>query len=228
MSDDHPSRLVGKDDAFVISTLDGSNTIFSKSFNASYHSLNGAVSESRHVFIEHGLKMLTQDGIFILEMGFGTGLNAFLSFLFSEKNNIDINYTGLELHPINGALAHELNYPSYLASAQWSDVFFKMHERNSFNQNHFHFRKVETLDQLDPSQKFDCIFFDAFAPSVQPELWEEKVFTHIYSLTKAGGYLVTYCAKGEVRRRLIRAGFEVKRLPGAPGKKEMIQAFKTS
>ena len=227
MSKAHHSRFLGKDDVFPVRTLDGSDTLYSRAFSASYHSINGAVSESRHVFIQHGLsKLLHLPSISILEVGFGTGLNAFLTFLFSQKQAKLISYTGIEPFPIDPKVAEQLNYPSYLAADEFSELFLKMHREDSFETPNFNFQKLHSLDELPSSGGYDCIFFDAFSPDEHEELWEQNIFDRIQELTSSGGYLVTYCAQGEVRRKLERANYVVNRLPGAPGKRQMIQAIK--
>lgn len=222
------ARPLGKDDVFVTGTLDGSDTIYSKSLQTTYHSTNGAVSESRHVFIRNGL--LTQfhlPSISILEIGFGSGLNAFLSLLIAKQHNKHVKYTGIESFPIEESIALQLNYPEYLVAEHSKEFFIQMHNQSAFSTTFFDFKKYEQVDRLDLSQSFDCIYFDAFAPKVQPPLWEQNVFDVMFHITSLGGCLVTYCAQGEVRRRLMNAGYKVNRLNGAPGKREMIQACKS-
>jgi tRNA U34 5-methylaminomethyl-2-thiouridine-forming methyltransferase MnmC len=227
MSSAHFNPTVGKNAAYIVTTLDGSETLFSRQFQATYHSLNGAVSESRHVFIQHGLQLLMdRHAISILEFGFGTGLNAFLSFLFSKKHTKNIHYTGLETNSLDPSLVAALNYPEYLSAMEFSPVFEKMHQVNHFAESEFQFSKLEGIDHLPADAVFDCIFFDAFSPDEHPRVWEQDIFDQISAMTSTDGILVTYCAKGEVRRRIERSGFRVIRHPGAPGKREMIQAFK--
>lgn len=223
------SRTLGRDDVFVVRTLDGSDTLYSRLFNATYHSINGAVSESRHVFIQHGLcRHLDLAEIHVLEIGFGSGLNAFLTFLFSEKNKKPVIYTGLESFPIDTQLVLDLNYPSYLVAEDRKDVFLKMHQELSFATEYFKFKKYPSWEKIESSFLFDCIFFDAFAPADQPEWWDQNIFDQLYGVTSEGGFLVTYCAQGEVRRRMERAGYRVNRLPGAPGKREMIRCLRST
>lgn len=226
----HPTPIIlGPDDVYVVRTLDGSDTLYSRSYNATYHSLNGAVSESRHVFIQHGLN--TQLGhplLRILEFGFGSGLNPFLSYLFGKKHSTPIEYTGIECLPIDIRLASQLNYTSYLAAEPEQPTFLRMHQECEFVQDDFRFQKFHSLNEVDQEGKFHCVFFDAFSPSEHAEAWSQDQFDKIASLTLPGGCLVTYCARGEVRRTIGKAGFKVNRISGAPGKREMIQAFKTS
>jgi tRNA U34 5-methylaminomethyl-2-thiouridine-forming methyltransferase MnmC len=213
---------------FIVCTQDGSDTLFSQAYQTTYHSVFGAVGESRHVFLNHGLyTQQFRDKISILEFGFGTGLNAFLAFLFSLKANKTVEYTGIESHPIDLAIADKLDYPAYLAFPEEKEVFLRLHSENQFSYGGFHFSKISFLNDLPADKRFDCIFFDAFAPVNQPEMWEQDIFDTLYTLTSPGGCLVTYCAQGEVRRRMAAAGFEMERLPGPPGKREMLRAVRT-
>jgi tRNA U34 5-methylaminomethyl-2-thiouridine-forming methyltransferase MnmC len=226
-TNDIPPTL-GWDDVYIVTTRDGSETLFSRSHNATYHSLFGAVGESKHVFIQHGLKTLGEKpSISILEFGFGTGLNAFLAYLFAINTDKEIQYTGIEAYPIDSEVAQKLNYPQYLAFPEEQDIFLRMHLEESLNSDSFYFRKLSNYAQIQPDEKFDCIFFDAFAPGAQPELWEQSIFDQLYKLTSEGGCLVTYCAQGEARRRMEKAGYKVERIPGPPGKREMLRAVRT-
>ena len=224
----HPTPItMGPDDVYVIRTLDGSDTLYSRTYQATYHSINGAVSESRHVFIQHGLNtQLGHPHIRILEFGFGTGLNPFLSFLFGKKHSTAIEYVGIESQPIDIRLACQLNYASYLAAPQDQTIFIRMHSEPGFVQDNFSFQKASSLEEINGEELFHCIFFDAFSPSEHSEAWSQNNFDKIASLTLPGGCLVTYCARGEVRRTIEKAGFKVNRISGAPGKREMIQAFR--
>ena len=221
------SRTLGKDDLFIVPTLDGSNTLYSRDFASTYHSVNGAISESRHVFIQHGLHtQLHLSEIYVLEVGFGTGLNAFLAFLFSEKHKKPVHYIGLESFPIDTGLILHLNYPSYLVAEKKTEVFIKMHEEESFTEPYFQFKKYASWEMIESGHLFDCIFFDAFSPADQPEWWEQDIFDQLYAVSSEGGCLVTYSAQGEVRRRIEKTGYKVRRLSGGPGKRQMIQAIK--
>jgi tRNA U34 5-methylaminomethyl-2-thiouridine-forming methyltransferase MnmC len=219
--------IQGSDDVFVVHTLDGSDTVFSVAFGTTYHSSKGAASESRHVFIQHGLHSLAHlPRIQILEFGFGTGLNAFLSYLYARKSGKKIVYRGVEAYQIPLRVARQLNYPEYLAAKHHADVFYRMHEDPTFEIENFQFQKNTGLDKVESLSSYDIIYFDAFAPGIQPYLWEQDMFDGLFALTSQGGCLVTYCAQGEVRRRLERAGYVVHRLPGAPGKRHMLRATK--
>ncbi len=226
----HPTPIIlGPDDVYVIRTLDGSDTLYARSYNATYHSTNGAVSESRHVFIQHGLNtQLGHSRIRILEFGFGTGLNSFLSFLFGKKHSTVTEYVGIESNPVDIRIARQLNFASYVAAPDSQPTFIRMHEEQAFLQDEFRFQKVSSLAEVPHGELFHCIFFDAFSPSEHAEAWIQDQFDTIAALTLPGGCLVTYCARGEVRRTIERAGFKVNRIPGAPGKREMIQAYRLS
>lgn len=222
-----PGPPLGWDDLFIAPTQDGSDTVFSLTHQASYHSMFGAVSESKHVFIQQGLaQFLSLPSIRVLEFGFGTGLNAFLSFLFAIRHDKEVFYTGVESNPLDPVVARKLNYPEYLAYPEERDVFHRMHEQSTFSYPPFHFHKVTGLEEISTEELFHCIFFDAFAPEVQPELWEQQVFDWLYQQLAPEGCLVTYCAKGDVRRRMSASGFDVHRLPGPPGKREMLKGCK--
>ncbi|MBN1951068.1 MAG: tRNA (5-methylaminomethyl-2-thiouridine)(34)-methyltransferase MnmD [Bacteroidales bacterium] len=210
-------------------TRDGSSTLFVPELNEHYHSVNGAVQESRHVFLRMGLQAVEKDRLRILETGFGTGLNALLTYLAAD-NRIKIHYCTLEKYPLGWEKVSAMRYEEFLklTSAE-KEIFRKMHHckwgQGVAVTEHFSLEKIET-NFLDYRSEvpFDLVYFDAFAPDVQPELWTGEVFLQMHEMLLPGGILVTYCAKGEVRRRMVRAGFRVERLPGPPGKREMLRA----
>lgn len=218
----------------VFETQDGSHSVFSEKFGVSYHSKYGAVQESRHVFIEEGLffKALTKKHLRVLEMGFGTGLNAFLAFLEAEKRQLKLEYVAVEAYPLSVEMALELNYPAVLDAENRAGAFAAMHgcdegERVRLTAN-FTFQKIfQPFEQARFDLGFDLIFFDAFAPNAQPELWEEPLMRKMYEALLPGGVLVTYCAKGSFKRTLKAVGFEVEAPQGPPGKREMVRAIKT-
>ncbi len=219
----------------LITTSDGSHSVFSEKFNADYHSKHGAIQESQHVFIKSGLHYFLQnnqtDTIRIFEMGFGTGLNAFLAFLEMQNNNVNVEYTAVEQFPLEREIYTSLNYAELLAVENCKSEFLKMHECewNGFCtiSSKFTLRKINAqLQTLNHDQKYHLVFFDAFAHSAQPELWEAEIFTSLYNTMEQGGILVTYSAKGQVRRNLQAAGFQVERIHGPPGKREMLRAIK--
>lgn len=221
-----PARL-GRDEVYIVRTLDGSETLYSRRFGSTYHSTNGAVSESRHVFLHAGLHRYADYPIVqVLEFGFGTGLNAFLTYLFSVNQKIPVHYTGIEAFPIAPEVASQLDYPAYLAVPQERHVFLSIHANDIFSKNQFEFNRIDTLDSLDESLRFDCIFFDAFDPQSNESVWTVEIYSRLFAQLNSDGVLVTYCAQGQVRRDLISVGFDVERLQGAPGKREMIRAIK--
>ncbi|MDO5522964.1 MAG: tRNA (5-methylaminomethyl-2-thiouridine)(34)-methyltransferase MnmD [Bacteroidia bacterium] len=214
-------------------TEDGSHTLFVPALDEHYHSTHGAVRESMHVFIDAGLRQCAKPEIRVLEIGFGTGLNAFLSLLEAEKTGRKIDFTTLELYPLPAADAEKLNYADLIAPSR-KGVFNELHSAkwNEWQQVTCWFSLLKReIDFSKPStfhgeNKFDVVFFDAFAPDKQPEMWSQQIFDKIYSLCLPGAVLTTYCAKGSVRRMLKTAGFSVERLPGPPGKREMLRARK--
>lgn len=217
----------------IFETQDGSHSIFSEIYGVSYHSKYGAIQESQHVFLEAGLfpVMARKKDVSVLEIGLGTGLNAFMTLLTAEKHKVKINYTGIEAHPISLEEVHQLNYTTCLEAEQWSDHFLKIHSSSEvdFHQlsPHFNFRKFQQkFEDLDYHNCFDIVYFDAFAPSSQPELWEVDIMQIMYKALKTDGILTTYCAKGAVKRTLKSIGFTVESIPGPPGKREMTRALK--
>ena len=215
----------------VIITADGSHSLASADFKENYHSTNGAVDESRHVYIEAGLNYLlaqNKRGIKILEIGFGTGLNTFLTIIEAQKKNLKIEYCAIEAFPIEEKIFNALNYPEVLNSSE--ELFRQLHRQNTspnysqITQNFSFSKTISKIEYVELKEKFDLIYYDAFAPTTQPELWTEKIFQKMYDCLHSGGILVTYCAKGSFRRTLKSAGFVVEKLPGATGKREMTRA----
>lgn len=225
----------------LISTDDGSATIFIPEWNESYHSKRGAVQEAIHVFIQNGLDKISNKKISVLEIGFGTGLNSFLTLLNAFKRDLDISYTGLEKYPVQPSEYQLLNYSKSifdnselidLKEIELNDLYQKIMDSDwgdfqKINQN-FRLKKVETdFFEFDyPESEFDLVYFDAFGARVQPELWTLELFEKIHFGMKTGGLLTTYSSKGSVRRALKELGFEVVKLAGPPGKREMINAIK--
>ncbi|MDR1882884.1 MAG: tRNA (5-methylaminomethyl-2-thiouridine)(34)-methyltransferase MnmD [Prevotella sp.] len=214
-------------------TADGSHTLFIPELNEHYHSVNGAIQESTHVFIEAGLKHCEKDDIHVFEVGFGTGLNAFLTLLENRKSGKIIRYTSIEAYPLADIVIKKLNYPERcLPMAQ--DMYYKLHSAESGKETEitgdFYLTKIEAdltrFDFSETRENADVIYFDAFAPDKQPDMWTQEIFDGLYYLSGNGGILVTYCAKGAVRRMMRQAGFTTERLPGPPGKREMLRATK--
>lgn len=217
----------------IFETQDGSHSIFSESFGVSYHSKYGAIRESTHVFIEAGLfyKAPGAKQLSVLEIGFGTGLNALLTLLEAGRRQLPVRYEAVEAYPITSGQAQLLNYPEILGEQLAAATFMRLHEL-PWDEEHaltpyFAFCKKKALfEQIQYLDAFDLIYFDAFAPNAQPELWEEEVLGRMYGALKENGALTTYCAKGSVKRCLKKLGFAVESLKGPPGKREMTRAVK--
>ncbi|HEV8283974.1 MAG TPA: tRNA (5-methylaminomethyl-2-thiouridine)(34)-methyltransferase MnmD [Chitinophagaceae bacterium] len=227
----------------LILTGDGSHSVSLPEMNVTYHSIHGAIQESIHVFNEAGFYKVSDalqasDTIHILEMGFGTGLNALLTLIEAKKSNQKIYYEALEPFPLSIEEIRSLNYceilqrndlqPSFerLHSGEWEEEIkisetFYLHKTQQSLQNY-----KTCLAGRQASELKNLIFFDAFAPNAQPELWTEEIFQKMFSILQPGGILVTYCSKGSVRRAMQAAGFVVEKIPGPPGKREMIRARK--
>lgn len=214
-------------------TADGSETLYSSELQESYHSLNGAVQESRHVFIEAGLKQCTKKSIQLFEIGFGTGLNALLTWGEAKRSRLDITYSAIEAFPLPPEITSALGYDSLEPILQ-DNAFNQLHHASwgcpvILEKDCFTLYKIEgDFTSMSFQGGIDLLYFDAFAPEKQPEMWEEHLFNRLFENLNENGILVTYCAKGEVRRRLQRCGFRVERIPGPPGKREMIRAVKST
>lgn len=215
----------------LATTADGSTTLYVPELDEHYHSIHGAVQESLHVFIEHGLKTrLHQDVIHIFEMGLGTGLNLYLTALTAPDKMI--HYTSVEAYPVSTDEATKLNYP-FTEAYRNPELFLKIHQlpwEEAVNlSDHLTLTKLHgklATTNLSHIPSIDIIYYDAFAPDAQPNLWTTEVFEQMFQLLKPGGILVTYCAKGYVKRNMKAAGYTVERLPGPPGKREMTCATK--
>jgi len=225
----------------IVKTADGSHSLFIAELDEHYHSVHGAIQESKHVFIEAGLKQMisgkmnlhapAKESFSILEVGFGTGLNTLLTFIEADKLRININYSAIEAYPISIDLANQLNYIECLNAPQHQNVFNAIHSCEWENpleiSNQFTFLKIKNkLQEVVLEKRYNLIYFDAFAPNVQPEMWSEGVFFKLNAVLEPDGCLVTYCAKGEVKRMLKNNGFTVESLQGPPGKREMVRAVK--
>ncbi len=220
----------------VLKTQDGSSTILSNKYNVTYHSRFGAIQESQHVFIQNGLLPVLQsqlDQIKILEIGFGTGLNFLLTHLVTFPKTFQLKYTALDLVPLKKDIIHQINYISQLnLNVEYEDFFYSIHslpwsEWHQLDQ-YTHLKKelIDLVNYQPTCNNFNVIYFDAFAPSAQPELWETNVLEKIYHSLVSNGILVTYCAKGSVKRTFKNLGGLVESLPGPPGKREMIRITK--
>ena len=218
----------------IIRTEDGSDSVFNIELNETYHSVHGAYSESTHVFIKNGFNFLVEKGLEalnILEVGFGTGLNFFLTYEANKKSLTKVFYHTLEPYPLNSDITDKIDFGISFSD---SDLHILKKSHNAeWNQeitfsDKFSFRKSDLFleDAKLPSKHFDLVYYDAFAPSKQPDMWKIEMLKKVDKSMKANGILVTYCAQGQFRRNLKELGFEVERLSGPPGKKEMTRAEK--
>ena len=210
-------------------TGDGSKTIFLPELNETYHSSNGAVQESRHVFIQNGLDLVEKQGaIRILEVGFGTGLNALLSASWAEMNNQSIHYIGIEAKPLSPELCFQLDYPRHIGQNVekiYDELIRCDWEKDNQLTTHFTIQKREVkIQDFTAVEPIDLIYFDAFGPRVQAEMWDITILEKMYQSLNAGGALVTYCSQGQFKRDLKAIGFSLESLPGPPGKREMTRA----
>ena len=212
-------------------TADGSYTLYVPELDEHYHSVKGALTESQHIFIDMGLKHSSVPSPRILEIGLGTGLNCFLTFIASEETGRKIHYTGIERYPLKEEVIRTLDYPTLIGKGH-DDAYFAIHqaawEKDIPLSSSFTLHKIEgDFTQYTFEGKYDIIYFDAFAPEKQPEMWDQSLFDSLYHVLNDGGILTTYCAKGIVRRMLQASGFMVERLPGPPGgKREILRATK--
>jgi len=238
----------------LVVTGDGSHTLLHRQFNEHYHSTFGAITESEHVFIRSGLHCFPENSdLTILEVGFGTGLNAFLTAREACLHGYHINYIAIEPFPLTENLYHQLNYPGLIAFEDAGSEFQAIHEApftnnlpsKNLRQSAFNLRKsarnknagsiginlAKIRNKLEniqlPEKIIDLVYFDAFSPEVQPEMWTEEIFIKIFHAMRSGGILVTYSAKGSVRRAIKNAGFAIEKLHGPPGKREITRAVKS-
>jgi len=212
-------------------TKDGSATLYNKELGEHYHSTHGAVQESMHVFInaglEHYINKTGAKALSILEAGLGTGLNAMLTYQYATARGMDVYYEAIEAYPVTAEESRQLNY----AQPGEQELFALLHS-SAWNEpvglsKNFALKKVYTqLEAYTAARSFDVIYYDAFSPNAQPELWTEKIFATMYGLLNDGGVLVTYCSKSIVQKAMKAAGFTIQKLAGPPGKREMIRAVK--
>lgn len=219
----------------IITTADGSTTIQIPEWDEQYHSKHGAIQEAKHVFLETGLASLDLNffrkenkPITIIEAGFGTGLNALLTYFWAQQQQIKINYISLEAFPVATDEILNLNYSEQIKDVQATEIFKKIHatpwNEKSETSPDFHLQKMhQKFDQLSFVNKANIVFYDAFGPRVQPDLWEMNILKLFRNALQDQGVFVTYCAKGSVRRTLENLNFNVQRMPGPPGKREMLR-----
>lgn len=218
----------------IINTGDGSTTIHLPEWNEQYHSIHGAIQEARHVFIEMGLKKILESErpeISILEIGFGTGLNALVTWQESLKVPVKIAYTGVEAYPVEAGEALKLNFSSEIKEEETPEIFNLLHslpweKPENLTPDFVLHKQKKFFQDIKDREKYHLVYFDAFGARVQPELWTATIFSKMYDALLPKGILVTYAAKGSVRRAMLEVGFEVERLPGPPGKREMLRATK--
>ena len=215
----------------IIITDDGSTTIRIPDWNENYHSTHGAIQEAKHVFIKHGLDLFqNQNSISILEIGFGTGLNAFITFL-ETLNKEKVNYVGIEAYPVAFEEILQMNYVSELHANNFKAIFETMHNcsweiENRITYNFRLTKRKQFFQDITDQNKFDLIYFDAFGFPLQPELWGEVIFKKMFDALLPSGVLVTYACRTSIKNAMLTAGFSVEKLPGAPGKREMLRATK--
>jgi len=213
-------------------TADGSTSINLPDWNEQYHSKHGAVQEAYHVFIKYGLDAFADNSeVNLLEIGFGTALNCFITFLEGEKRNLQINYDGVEAYPVTYQESKNLNYIDILQAQKYKANFDAIHKVSweEYHQitNNFKLKKrQQKFEDITDKNKFDLIYFDAFGSRVQPELWTENIFQKMYDALKPNGILTTYSAKGSARRAMQKIGFKVEKVPGPLCKREMMRAVK--
>ena len=217
----------------IIITDDGSTTIRIPDWDENYHSTHGAIQEAKHVFIKNGLDLFQkQDSISILEIGFGTGLNTFITFL-ETANKEKVNYVGVEAYPISSEEIAQMNYVSELQAAQYQVVFDKMHacdweSHQNITENFILTKRKQFFQDIADKEQYDLIYFDAFGFPLQPELWSEAIFKKMYDALLPKGTLVTYACRSSIKNAMLSVGFSIEKLPGAPGKREMLRATKNS
>jgi len=216
----------------IITTGDGSVTIYLPEMQETYHSKFGAIQEAYHVFIQNGLALTQGKPISILEIGFGTGLNAFITYIETLKTGQEIHYTGVEAYPVTPEEVLGLNYPIQLDAEDKQQSFNDMHiaEWGQALQlaSHFNLTKRQQFFQdIEDENLYDLIYFDAFGYPYQPELWSPEIFKKMYASLKNEGILVTYACRTVIKKAMTDAGFRVEKIPGPPGKREMLRAFKS-
>ena len=215
----------------IIITDDGSTTIRIPDWDENYHSTHGAIQEAKQVFIKNGLNLFQkQDSISILEIGFGTGLNAFITFLETLTKD-KVNYVGIEAYPISEEEIAQMNYVSELQATQYQEIFDKMHtsdweSKQIITDNFILTKRKQFFQDIDDKKQYDLIYFDAFGFPLQPELWSEAIFKKMYEALLPKGTLVTYACRSSIKNAMLSVGFSIEKLPGAPGKREMLRATK--
>lgn len=215
----------------IIITNDGTTTIRIPEWNENYHSSHGAIQEAKHVFIKNGLDLFkNQSSISILEIGYGTGLNAFITFLETHET-LNVDYVGIEAYPVSMKEIVQLNYVSQLGAFQFHPIFERMHSDDweipkNISNNFTLTKHQQFFQEIEDKDRFHLIYFDAFGFPTQPELWSEAIFKKMYDALLPDGVLVTYACRTVIKKAMLSVGFSVEKLPGAPGKREMLRAKK--
>lgn len=216
----------------IVKTADGSNTIFNSEVGENYHSHHGALQESKHVFLKSGLQYFLEHHptkkVSILEVGFGTGLNFLLTADYCTTENIQLDYIGIEAYPLTHDMLSQTGYNEYVSPQLWQQFLSSYSEalKNPIELNkncNLHIASTKLLD-FESDRQFDVIYFDAFAASYQPEMWDEAAIKHTLKFLKPGGVFVTYAITGNLKRTIKSLGLKVEKAPGAPGKREMLRA----
>lgn len=215
----------------IIQTEDGSSSLLMEEWGETYHSRHGAIQEAKHVFIQNGLSLFKEQSVAILEIGFGTGLNAFVTLLEAEKLKLKIGYTGVEAYPILPEEVEKLNYVSQLNVSQYDKEFQLLHScewgvKTVVSDDFTLTKRQQYFNEISDKNCFDLIYFDAFGFQYQPELWSVEIFRKMFEALKPNGILVTYACRGSVKRAMIEVGFTTEKLSGPPGKREMLRAVK--
>jgi len=219
----------------LVTTADGSKTIFNPEVGENYHSKHGALQESQHVFLNSGLRYFLAGKetieVSVLEVGFGTGLNFLLSAEFCTDKGLDLRYTGIEAYPLSEEMLASTGYEQYVSADLWEKYLTAypqaLDNEVSLNTLVKLFIAHQQLLNFTADERFDVVYFDAFAAIHQPEMWNEQAITHTVQFLKPGGVFVTYAITGNLKRMLKGLGFKVEKAPGAPGKREMLRAVKT-
>lgn len=209
----------------IIQTRDGSSSLFIPELNETYHSRFGAIQEAKHVFIKNGLSLMNDKSVSILEIGFGTGLNTFITFLETQKHNFNVNYVGVEAYPLEYEIIKQLNYVDNLNASESRHLFDEIHTSkwnvtHELSNNFSLTKRKQKFQEIDENENYDIIYFDAFGFDVQPELWSVEIFEKMYKALKNNGILVTYACRSSIKKAMLEVGFSVEKLPGAPGKEK--------
>lgn len=220
----------------ILKTADGSHTLFSEMFNEVYHSRHGSIQESNHVYIDSGVKYFMEQNhprksISVLEIGFGTGLNALLTMLYAKKHEVSVQYSTVEAQPVDISIVKQLNYTDLLGFEYCYGPYHTLHlcrwEETHQIIPYFAFNKKKSkVEDVHLDAEYDIVFFDAFAPTHQPEIWSADIFSKLYDAMSPNGILVTYCSKSVAQKAMRDAGFVIEKPVGPWGKREMIRAHK--